>query len=314
MTEAAETSEPSAPVSVRKKRRSLYQEYSDDEDEDDALLFQNNDIQAMLNTAQAKLQSFSSSRGVASSSSLLQPFVRAPMQVVNLQQLGALAGTSAAAAGTSRASKPPSGKPAASTVSKASSANSQSSSTAAGTAARKSSAPAPVPAKAAPTSGRVAVVPGSALSSSSAHPASARSAEALAAARLVQPAQSPLNARALSSNKTATTSTSATAPSAGRQAAAQPVPVTTQSTPVKTPAQASSGGLIGSNSKLLSGSAHKALDVVEHCRRQKTLEDRLEIAKDLHSNILVRPVLLFSYVLVQYSDCSNTADVVLDVT
>jgi hypothetical protein len=67
------------------------------------------------------------------------------------------------------------------------------------------------------------------------------------------------------------------------------VPVTTQSTPVRTPVHTSSAALIGSNSKLLSGSAHKALDVIEHCRRQTALEDRLEIARDLHANILVSP-------------------------
>jgi hypothetical protein len=42
-----------------------------------------------------------------------------------------------------------------------------------------------------------------------------------------------------------------------------------------------------SHRNMLMGSAHKSLEIVDHCKRQITPADRLEIVKDLHASILV---------------------------
>jgi hypothetical protein len=64
-----------------------------------------------------------------------------------------------------------------------------------------------------------------------------------------------------------------------------------------TPQQLSSGSYMSSSNyskpdlqshrNMLMGSAHKSLEIVDHCKRQITPADRLEIVKDLHASILV---------------------------
>jgi hypothetical protein len=42
-----------------------------------------------------------------------------------------------------------------------------------------------------------------------------------------------------------------------------------------------------SHRNMLMGSAHKSLEIVDHCKRQIKPAERLEIVKDLHASILV---------------------------
>ena len=83
-------------------------------------------------------------------------------------------------------------------------------------------------------------------------------------------------------------STSTSKPSSrGTVAAASTVIV--PSTPLQNNSSSSSrSGAIYSNRNLLSvGSANKSVDIIDHCKTQTSLKERLEIARDLYSNIQV---------------------------
>lgn len=92
---------------------------------------------------------------------------------------------------------------------------------------------------------------------------------------------------------TSTTAVTTSAAVAGRSSSnaatssiASASTLTTSATPAA-PISVGSPKSITTNKNLLTGSAHKNLDIFDHCKCVSSLEEKLEIAKDMHAYIIV---------------------------